>query len=83
MFNLFKKPEYNEVKVPEEKKKDSEPSGKTMYSVGMTDTNRVSLSMGYTEITMNAQGVQNLIDQLELFKQQIMDVNPKEETKDE
>jgi hypothetical protein len=29
--------------------------------------------MGYSEITMNAQGVQNIIDQLELFKLQIID----------
>lgn len=57
-----------EIKEPEKKR-----TGQTMYSIGLTDENRVSFRMGYSEITMNPQGVQNMIDQLELFKQQIMD----------
>ena len=81
MFNLFGKRTakdfIEEAKenytVPESKpKKEEEPTGHTMYSIGLTDNNRVSFKMGYSEITMNPQGVQNIIDQLELFKQQIM-----------
>jgi hypothetical protein len=34
------------------------------YSVGPTDDNRVSLSVGLNSITMNKQGCQNLIDAL-------------------
>lgn len=92
MFNWFGKknktpsnvvpfPEKKETKndymppVPPEKK----TTGQSMYSIGLTDENRVSLRMGYSEITMNPQGVQNLIDQLELFKQQIMDVDQSED----
>lgn len=45
--------------------------GKTCYSIGLTDNNRVSVRVGYSEITMNAVGVQQLIEQLELFKRQI------------
>lgn len=70
-------PQYSETK--EQKKEPNEPTGRTMYSLGLTDNSRVSLKMGYSEITMNPQGVQNLIDQLELFKQQIMDHQPSEE----
>lgn len=59
-----------------EEKKAKEPKVQTMYSIGLTDNNRVSLRMGYSEMTMNPQGVQNLIDQLELFKKQIMEDGP-------
>ena len=44
---------------------------KTYYTFGITDDNRVSFSMGYTTLTMNHAGVQNLIDQLEFFKDQL------------
>lgn len=50
-----------------------EPAGKTCYSIGLTDNNRVSLHIGYGSITMSAAGVQNLIDHLELLKGQIED----------
>ena len=55
--------------VPKEVPKDT--GGKTVYSVGLTDDGRVSLTMGYSSVTMNAIGVQQLIDQLALFKSQI------------
>lgn len=58
--------EYTEAK--EFKPKD--PSN-TYYRIGLTNDNRISFQMGWSEITMNAQGVQNMIDQLKLFKQQI------------
>ena len=43
----------------------------TYYTIGHTDDNRVSIRMGYTTLTMNHQGVQNLIDQLELYQSQL------------
>jgi hypothetical protein len=58
--------------VPAGKKEEEKPET-AYYRLGITDRNRVSLKIGYGEITMNPQGVQNLIDQLELFKLQIMD----------
>jgi hypothetical protein len=58
-------PPMPEVAPPKER------TGKTCYSVGMTDDNRVSLIVGYGSVTMNAAGVQLLIDQLTLFKNQI------------
>lgn len=62
-----------EVEAPAPNEPEKKTTGQTMYSIGLTDENRVSLKMGYSEITMNAQGVQNIIDQLELFKLQIID----------
>lgn len=53
----------------EEVPKDT--GGKTVYSVGLTDNRRVSISIGYSSVTMNSVGIQHLIDQLELFKSQI------------
>lgn len=58
-----------------------EPTGKTVYSVGLTDDNRVSLHVGYSSIIMNAAGTQQLIDQLTLFKSQI-DSNEEQEASD-
>ena len=78
MFDWFKKREYsNVVKFPEPKAvpfveptpKEKDPT--TYYSIGHTDDNRVTLRMGYSTLTMNYDGVQNLIDQLELYQTQL------------
>jgi hypothetical protein len=47
------------------------PEPKTYYTFGLTDDNRVSFTMGYTTLTMNDAGVEQLIDQLEFFKNQL------------
>ncbi len=47
----------------------------TFYRLGLTDNNRVSFYMGYTEITMSRKGVQQMIDQLKFFQSQIDDDN--------
>jgi hypothetical protein len=46
---------------------------KTYYTMGLTDDNRVRLQMGYTTITMNYAGVQQLIDTLEFHQNQLSD----------
>ena len=85
MFDLFKKKDKeseNVVKFPElkslpkeEPPKKEEPA-KIFYRLGLTDNNRVSFQMGYSEITMNAAGCQQMIDQLEFFKSQLYDEGP-------
>jgi hypothetical protein len=50
-----------------------ESVGRTVYSIGITDNNRVSISIGYGSVTMNSTGVQQLIEQLTLFKSQLED----------
>ncbi len=45
--------------------------GKVFYRLGLTDNNRVAISMYYGELTMNGAGVQRLIDQLEFYKSQL------------
>ena len=47
------------------------PEPKTYYTFGLTDDNRVSFTMGYTTLTMNATGVDQLITQLEFFRDQL------------
>jgi hypothetical protein len=74
--NVVKFPEPKETPkmpyvVPPEPKKE-EPAT-IYYRLGVAGKNRVSLQMGYSEITMNRAGVQNLIDQLEVFKSQLTD----------
>ena len=48
-----------------------EKPAQTFYRLGLTDNNRVSMVMGYSEITMNYDGVTNLIRQLECFRDQL------------
>jgi hypothetical protein len=76
IFDWFKKPAYsNVVKFPEIKTPYVEPpkqetSSKTYYTFGLTDDNRMAFAMGYTTLTMNEEGVLNLIEALELFARQ-------------
>lgn len=84
MFNLFgKKDKSNVVDFPKlveptqpippkpEPKKEKDPI--TFYRLGLTDNNRVAFSMGYSEITMNKQGCQQMIDQIAFFQSQLHD----------
>lgn len=43
----------------------------TYYRLGITNNSRVSFQMGYSEITMNADGVDNMIRQLQVFRDQV------------
>lgn len=52
---------------------EPEKPAKVFYRMGVTDNNRVAFSMGMSEITMTKLGVQNMIDQLEVFKGQLYD----------
>ncbi len=58
--------------VPEVKPPKEDPA-KIFYRLGLTDNNRVAFSMGYSEITMNREGVQQMIDQLTFFQSQLHD----------
>ncbi len=60
-------PSMPEVNPPKEK------PATVFYRFGITDKNRLAFQMGYSEITMNKAGVQNLIDHLEYFKSQLED----------
>jgi len=81
MFDLFKKRDYsNVVKFPAPTVVPDtpyiepplpKPEPKTYYTFGLTNDNRVSFTMGYTTLTMNEVGVQQLIDQLEFFQSQL------------
>lgn len=80
MFEWFKKDKTpsNVVQFPESPKavpyvEPPEKPATVFYRLGVTDNNRVAFQMGYCEITMNKQGVQNMIDQLEFFKEQLYD----------
>ena len=78
MFDWFKKPEYKNVlpfprpeTVPYIEPPKQETKTKIYYTFGLTDDNRMAFQMGYTTLTMNREGIQNLIDQLEFFKNQL------------
>lgn len=52
---------------PNPKEKDAQ----VFYRFGITDNDRVAFSMGYSEITMNREGCQQMIDQLTFFMNQL------------
>jgi hypothetical protein len=83
MFDWFKKRDYsNVVKFPESKAvpyieppAEPEKPAHTYYRLGLTDNNRVSLVMGYSEITMNAGGVDSMIKLLETYRDMLVEEN--------
>ena len=70
--NVYNLPKPKAVPQVEPPKPKEEPA-KIYYRLGLTDNNRVAFQMGYSEITMSAQGCQQMIDQLEFFKSQLYD----------
>ena len=58
--------------MPQVQPPKEEPA-KTYYRLGLTDNNRVSFQMGYTEITMNRAGCQQVIDQITFFMNQLQE----------
>lgn len=55
-----------------------EKSSEVCYRIGMTNDNRITLQMGYSEVTMNRRGVDNLIQQLAVFRDQLQIENDDE-----
>ena len=88
MFDLFKKNKMpaNVVPFPTpqavpkvEPPKEPEKPVTTFYRLGITNNSRVSFQMGYSEITMNADGVDSMIRQLQVFRDQIRDYEEHDE----
>ena len=80
IFDFFKKRDYsNVVQFPDKVSSPYvEPTKQTMpeamYSIGPTAENtHMAFKMGYSTLTMTKQGCQDLIDQLEFFKNQLKD----------
>lgn len=80
MFDWFKSKEKepsNVVPFPEPKAvpyvEPPEKPATVFYRLGVTDNNRLAFNMGYSEITMNKRGVQQMIDQLTFFMNQLGD----------
>lgn len=53
-----------EVNPPEKKEKPEH----TFYRLGMTDANRISFSMGYSQFTMDREGCNQLINAITVFR---------------
>ena len=81
MFNFFKKKPNNVVPFPSERglpeakstppMPEVKPPAQTFYTLGMTSEQRLEFKIGHSAITMNYGGVSNLMDQLEVFKNQL------------
>jgi len=75
MSKVIPFPELKAVPAPEP---EPEKPGRVFYRLGLTDNNRVAISMYYGELTMNGAGVQRLIDQLEFYKGQLTETDDQE-----
>jgi hypothetical protein len=64
---LLKFPEIPKTEVAAPESKEEKPAS-TYYRLGLTNNGRVSFQMGYSEITMNANGINSMIKQLETFR---------------
>jgi hypothetical protein len=81
IFDFFKKRDYsNVVQLPEKvpypyvEPPTREVAPEAMYSIGPTsECTHMIFKMGYSTLTMTKQGCQDLIDQLEFFKNQLKD----------
>ena len=73
MFDWFKKPDYsNVVKFPDQVPYVEPPKAEELhYSIGITSEDRIALKIGYTTLTMNRKGVEHLIQQLSVFRDQL------------
>ena len=74
--NVYNLPKPKLVDPTPPKPEPKEEPAKTFYRLGLTDNNRVSFQMGYSEITMNKAGCQQMIEQLEFFQSQLYDDGP-------
>lgn len=78
MFDWFKRPDYSNVvkfpDVPYVAPPKKEIEHESMYSIGTTsEGTHMTFKMGYVTLTMTKVGCQQLIDQLEVFKNQLRD----------
>jgi hypothetical protein len=75
MFDFFSKREQKPREpVPLIEPPKSEPVPVSVYSIGTTtEGTHMTFRMGYSTLTMNKIGCQQLIDQLEVFKNQLHD----------
>lgn len=79
MFKWFTKPIYtNVVKFPDPVPYVTPPTREVdpdpIYSIGATsDRSRMTFKLGHTTLTMNKIGCQHLIEQLEVFKNQLQE----------
>ena len=93
MLNWLKKKPSNVIPFPEQKETTEYGGGDgggylppepkkpavTYYTLGMTSENRLEFKMGYSAITMNHDGLVNLMEQLEVFKKQLAEYEGIEE----
>jgi hypothetical protein len=71
--------QFPELKAVPEPAPEPEQPAKIFYRLGLTDNNRVAFSLSYGEVTMNGDGVDRLIAQLEFYRDQLDEEEDNEE----
>lgn len=62
---------FPELKAAPPPMPEVEKPAHTYYRLGLTDNNRLAFSMGYSEITLSRLGVEHMIQQLQVFRDQL------------
>lgn len=79
MFIKFPEPKSVPYIVPpSQPEPEPEKPAEIFYRLGVTDNNRVAFSMGMSEITMTKLACQQMIEQIEVFMNQLHDDSPEE-----
>lgn len=71
MFDWYKNFGHCKNSTYEDAHSEPKKSVDTCYRLGLTNDNRVSFQMGYSEIIMNRAGCQQVIDQIAFFMNQL------------
>jgi hypothetical protein len=75
IFDFFTRKPTNVLQFPETKTPYIEPpkqKSEVVYSIGVTaEGTHMTFSMGYSTLTMTQKGCEDLIEQLEVFKNQL------------
>jgi hypothetical protein len=71
MFDWFGRRDYPEVQPPATPYIELPKAEEIQYSIGITNEDRVALKIGYSTLTMNRIGVEHLIQQLSVFRDQL------------
>ena len=71
MFDWFGRREYSQVQPPTTPYIELPKAEEIQYSIGVTSEGRISLKIGYSTLTMNRTGVEHLIQQLAVFRDQL------------
>lgn len=81
-MNFFKKKPLVMETVPAKQKTPAPEKDVPLYQIGVAENNRILFRIGHAELSMNKEGLNNLITQLTVFRD-CMEVKSTEENQED